>query len=132
LGTTVVDSSSGEVKQPDAAQVSRAIRTAVDYGFLHRDSCARCLVVPPYGIEGGMIGSPKEPCTLHADRPRALHSDTKKPGFVVPQRQGALHSETTRSVLTCTDIDSLYISSNPHLEDQLNPLVNTLARRAAS
>lgn len=113
LGTTVIDPHTGEVKQPDKHQVSRAIATAVEYGFLHRDSCARCLVVPPWGIEGGLIGSPSEKCRCHSEATHRLS--------VVPERQPGCHSETTDNALTCGDATALYDSSNPAPNKQPKP-----------
>jgi len=57
-----VDEESG-VFQPNQ-NVTRAIRTAVKYGFLAEGSKSRCLVVPAHAIEGG-LGSPHARCPMH-------------------------------------------------------------------
>lgn len=44
--------------------VSRAIATAVRYGFLARGSNTRCLVVPQHAVEGG-LGNVHSPCVIH-------------------------------------------------------------------
>jgi hypothetical protein len=68
LALTIVDKTTGQVHEPRVDEVSRAIRTAVDYGFLADESCMRCLVIPEYAISGGMLGSPKERCHSHRGR----------------------------------------------------------------
>lgn len=61
LGT--VDRQTGEIK-PNA-NVSRAINTAVRYGFLSSRSKARCLVIPEHAVSGG-LGNIHEKCREHA------------------------------------------------------------------
>lgn len=46
------------------ASVSRAIREAKEYGWIAGESNARCLVVPPHAVEGG-LGHPNDPCRVH-------------------------------------------------------------------
>lgn len=105
LATAVVDLQTGEIRQPNKHQVSRAIRTAIEYRFLAPESNGRCLVVPPYAITGGMVGRPAEVCRYH--------SETTRGRKVVSQRQPGYHSETTDNALTCEDASSLYDSSLP-------------------
>ena len=62
---TLVDTSTGEYVKPRPDNVTRAIRTAVEYGFLASGSNIRCLVVPSYAISGGVIGREDEGCTHH-------------------------------------------------------------------
>jgi hypothetical protein len=59
-----VDEETGEILMPSTANVSHAIRKAVDFGFLEKGSGTRCLVVPGHAIEGG-LGDPNEPCPQH-------------------------------------------------------------------
>jgi hypothetical protein len=59
-----VDEQTGEF-QPNE-NVTRAIRTAVKYGFLAEGSKSRCLVVPAHAIEGG-LGNPHARCPMHED-----------------------------------------------------------------
>lgn len=81
LAVSVVDVQTGEVRQPAKAQVSRAIRTAVDYGFLNPESNGRCLVVPPWGISGGMVGRPAERCRWHSESTSGRKVDSQgQPG----------------------------------------------------
>lgn len=47
--------------------VNRAIRKAVEYGFLAKDSGSRCLVVPAHAITGG-LGNEYAPCPVHGDK----------------------------------------------------------------
>lgn len=49
--------------QPDDANISRAIRTAVEYGWLDPRSTMRCLVVPAHQIEKRTKGQHKS-CPL--------------------------------------------------------------------
>lgn len=107
LATTIVHRDTGEIRQPSAPEISRAINTAIDYGFLSSESCARCLVVPPWGIEGGMLGRPNEKCRWH--------SESKNRSNVDSESQDTLHSESTDTALTCDDAGSLYDSSQPRL-----------------
>lgn len=48
-----VDRTTGEVTGPSRQHVSRAIRTAVAYGFLAPESSLRCLVVRPRFLRSG-------------------------------------------------------------------------------
>jgi hypothetical protein len=57
-----VDRRTGELRPNQ--NISRAIRTAVEYGFLAEGSRARCLVVPSHAVAGG-LGSPHDPCREH-------------------------------------------------------------------
>lgn len=113
LGTAVVDDSTSEIKQAGPQQISRAIRTAVEYKFLHRDSCARCLVVPPWGIEGGMVGATDESCSYHSEVTKRLR--------VISERQTPYHSETTDNAPTCDNVTALYDSSNPATDKPTRP-----------
>ena len=114
LATSVVDSDSGEIKTPSRSRISEAIRQAIDLGFLHRDSHARCLVVPPWGIEGGMLGSPSEKCKHH--RPSG---NTGTSGRNLPEIAEAVSGNTgTDKPLTCDDAESLYDSSIRNLSAQ--------------
>ena len=69
IALVVNDPSTGEVMVPSCSQVSHAIRTAIEYGFLAPESHAGCLVVPEHAIGGGVVGSPTEECKHH--RPAA-------------------------------------------------------------
>lgn len=46
------------------AAVSRAIREAKARGWIDGESHARCLVVPPHAVRGG-LGHPNDPCRIH-------------------------------------------------------------------
>lgn len=46
--------------------VARAIRVAVEHGFLSPRSTPRCLVVPAHAI-GGPHGNPLKPCPEHGE-----------------------------------------------------------------
>lgn len=63
------DTTSGEHRPADKANVQRAIREAVRHGLLAEGSGTLCLVVPGHRIEGGM-GKPTEPCKRHDRAPR--------------------------------------------------------------
>ncbi len=60
LGT--VDVVTGAITPVSASTVSRALRQARDEGYLHRDSSARCLVVPSLLVDCGTGGAS---CTYH-------------------------------------------------------------------
>lgn len=62
-----VDEESGEFRPAHKSNVQRAIRAAVEAGYLAPGSSSMCLVVPAHAIEGGM-GNPHAPCPLHARR----------------------------------------------------------------
>lgn len=66
-----VDAHGQIIYTPKAATVSDAIKAAVDYGFLAPESCARCLVVPTFAIEGGLRGGVNEKCKQQHSRRRA-------------------------------------------------------------
>ena len=71
LVLATVDRETAEMKENE--NVSRAIATAVRYGFLARGSNTRCLVVPQHAVEGG-LGSVHSPCVIHGPG----HSVTRK------------------------------------------------------
>lgn len=79
-----IEPSTGEITQPTRQQVSRAIKAAVDYGFLAPDSGSECLVVPAHSIRGGRGTEATEhiQCPVHvkkaeAARKRAAQKATK-------------------------------------------------------
>lgn len=128
LATSVVDSETGEIKTPSRNRISEAIRQAVEIGFLHRDSNARCLVVPPWGIEGGMLGSPSEKCKHHR-----ASGNTGTPALSVPEiPEHASGNTGTPEPLTCDDVPRLYDSSNPHPTAEPDPAATSLPRKEAS
>lgn len=59
----VSDKATGELR-PNP-NIDRAIRTAVEYGWLGPKSCTRCLVVPINHVRGGAWGKAGEPCSYH-------------------------------------------------------------------
>ncbi len=59
---STVDHSTGELRVPSASTVSHALKRAKEEGYLHRDSSARCLVVPPLVINCGTGGAR---CSYH-------------------------------------------------------------------
>ncbi|WP_162259384.1 hypothetical protein [Phycicoccus sp. Soil803] len=70
-----MDRKTGEVATPMARQnVHRAIRTAIDYGWLAEGSSATCLVVPSHAIWGGDLrkGRETKPCSAHRPGARPL------------------------------------------------------------
>lgn len=60
LGT--IDRETGELRP--SRNVSRAIQTAVRYGWLATGSRTRCLVVPAFAVSGG-LGSEYAKCQVH-------------------------------------------------------------------
>jgi hypothetical protein len=65
IATSIVDKETGEVKAPRTDEISRAIRAAIENGFLSPLSNSRCLVVPTWAISGGVLGRPSQVCKLH-------------------------------------------------------------------
>jgi hypothetical protein len=61
-----VDKTTGEIVPLDRSNLRRAIQTAVEFGWLARQSTARCLVVPAHAIDGGLGGSPHQECPQHS------------------------------------------------------------------
>lgn len=59
---STVNRETGEIH--DNENVSRAIATAVRYGFLAKGSNARCLVVPQHAVEGGLENA-FSTCVIH-------------------------------------------------------------------
>jgi hypothetical protein len=109
LATSITDVDTGEIKTPSPSRVSEAIRQAIELGFLHRDSTARCLIVPPWAIEGGTLGRANEECKLHGPSGK-----TGKSLRIVPEIPEATSGNTgTDNALTCDDDDALLISSQP-------------------
>jgi hypothetical protein len=62
-----VDAATGEVRRLDKGSTQRAIRSAIEYGWLSERSSARCLVVPGHAVMGG-LGSADEACPQHEGR----------------------------------------------------------------
>jgi hypothetical protein len=60
----------GQPLTPQA--VSNAIRRAKNAGWIAEESTARCLVVPPHAVEGG-LGHPNERCKIHGASVTAIH-----------------------------------------------------------
>jgi len=60
-----VSAQTGEIRPMDKGSVQRAIRTAVEYGWLTDASGARCLVVPGHAVAGGLGGSADAECPQH-------------------------------------------------------------------
>lgn len=59
-----VDRDTGEIKPMDRANVRRAIRTAIQRGFLAEGSQSMCLIVPAHWIVGG-VGNSTSDCPIH-------------------------------------------------------------------
>lgn len=105
----------GEPGRPmDKHNVQRAIKTAVDNGWLSGLSGSTCLVVPAHAVTGGM-GRPNQTCPVH--RPPVSQKVTH------PQAAGeslsdppVSHSMPTVKPLTSGNVTALYDSSN-HLSD---------------
>ncbi len=74
----------GQRKPLSDSAVSNAIRRAKELGFIAYESHARCLVVPPHAVTGG-LGSSYQLCRIHAGArivgafplpaPQAFHAD---------------------------------------------------------
>lgn len=60
-----VNGTTGEIKAADKHNIQRAIRNAVERGWLAEGSSTLCLVVPAHAIEGG-LGYTGEKCPLHS------------------------------------------------------------------
>lgn len=67
-----IDTTTGEITKPSRQSVGRAIRVAVEYGWLAAGSSSCCLVVPGHAVQGG-LGSPHETCKVH-NRKRQMSS----------------------------------------------------------
>lgn len=102
LATSLADPITGEVHSPSPSRVSEAIGQAIDLGFLHRDSGARCLVVPPWAIEGGTLGRPSEVCRQHRTSGNTGRNVRKFPE--IPE--DASGNTGRPEPLTCEDADS--------------------------
>jgi hypothetical protein len=63
-----VDVATGVITDPDRQHVHRAIRVAVEYGWLAPGSRTTCLVVPAHAVGGGE-GNAFAPCPVH-ERPK--------------------------------------------------------------
>jgi hypothetical protein len=72
LGTP--NPATGEFKPLEKGNVQRAIRTAVEYGWLSKESGSRCLVVPGHAINGGVGGRELSACPQH-DKKREVVSE---------------------------------------------------------
>lgn len=55
----------GEVIPLDKGSTQRAIRKAIEYGWLSPESGSLCLVVPGNAVDGGYGGGPNTPCQKH-------------------------------------------------------------------
>ena len=77
LVLSTVDRDTGVVRPLDKGSVQRAIRTAIEYGWLDESSGSRCLVVPHHAIVGGLGGRAGEECPQH--KPRAKVGTQRPP-----------------------------------------------------
>jgi hypothetical protein len=59
-----IDADTGEIRPQDKHHVQRAIKSAVERGWLSEGSSSLCLIVPAHAIEGG-VGYPSERCPIH-------------------------------------------------------------------
>jgi hypothetical protein len=101
----------------DKNNVQRAIRTAIENGWLSPLSGSTCLVVPMHAVAGGM-GSPNQPCPVHSRPSKVGHSLTYPPaegGSLSDPLVG--HSMPTLKSVTSTNVAALYESST-HLSDE--------------
>jgi hypothetical protein len=64
------DSINGEPCPMDKSNVQRAIKTAIDHGWLAEGSGSTCLIVPAHGITGGGQGHENEQCQRHTRKHR--------------------------------------------------------------
>ena len=56
----------------DRRTIARAIRTAIEYGYLHESSCSQCLV-PPLWLYENSFGNGRKPCEVnHPERSRTV------------------------------------------------------------
>lgn len=60
-----VDPETGAVYEPRPDNVNRAIKTAIEYGFIGEGSHRQCLIVPPYMADGGVRGHAHATCKRH-------------------------------------------------------------------
>jgi hypothetical protein len=60
----------GEPLSPSS--VSNAVKLAKNAGWIAEESSARCLVVPPHAVQGG-LGHPNDRCPIHGAPVIALH-----------------------------------------------------------
>lgn len=60
----------GPARPVDAANLRRALSTAIERGWLASGSTTRCLVVPAHAVDGG-LGDPADLCPVHEPRPTA-------------------------------------------------------------
>lgn len=65
-----IDPDTGEIKVLDKRVIWRAIRAAIEAGWLAEGSSSMCLIVPAHAISGG-LGSAEEPCPIHQRKRRA-------------------------------------------------------------
>jgi hypothetical protein len=66
-------------KPLSAPAVSNAIKLAKSAGWIAKESNARCLVVPPHAVGGG-LGHPDDRCAVHGAAVRTLHVPREKAG----------------------------------------------------
>jgi len=71
-----VDQKTGEVRVPSKYAIRRAIASAVEYGWLAKESGSLCLVVPGHAINGGLGGKPDDECPRCDRRIKVDHSVT--------------------------------------------------------
>lgn len=102
VALTVVDRETGETHTPSPSRISEAINRAVELGFLHHDSNARCLVVPPWGISGGVLGSEHESCRNHL---RSANSGRNVANLPLKAETPSVNSGNGKPV-TCGNADS--------------------------
>lgn len=70
--------------EPDRKNLQRAIKKAIQHGFLSPESCSECLVVPPHAVTNGMGGKEDTLCPVH-ERKRAANRRRRLSSSMPPQ-----------------------------------------------
>lgn len=72
------------------SSVSNAIKLAKNAGWIDGQSTARCLVVPPHAVVGG-LGHPNDRCAIHGAPVVAFHVPREETGEVFTPHVKAFH-----------------------------------------
>ena len=119
-----VDQKTGEVRVPSKYAIRRAIASAVEYGWLAKESGSLCLVVPGHAINGGLGGKPDDECPRCDRRIKVDHSVTHLDGeggsLSEPQvDHSATHAQAADLHKRARSSDS---SNHPHPTANVTPL----------
>jgi hypothetical protein len=114
-----VDRATGQIAPYE--NVGRAIKDAIEYGWLEAESYWSCLVVPAHAVKKGSLTQPAVPCPIHARRARRTREAvTERAVRLAPATTGERFATRSRHSVSGSQREPLSLSvvadaSRPHV-----------------